>query len=871
MTCPAFIYADNIKRGNIRELNNFAISSTGIGEAMQRSASALFGAGNTLEESIGLITAANAIVQNPESVGTAMKTLTMYLRAAKTELEDAGESSEGCADSVSKLREQLMQLTGVDIMLDENTFKSTYQIIKEISEVWDELSDATQANVTGLIAGKRNANVVQALMTNFEDAENAMQTAADAAGSAFMENEKYLDSIAGKIEVLKGQFQALSQGVIGDGSVKFLLDMATAVLQLANNLNKIHLLLPLIVGSVNTIIGRGMAADVAKLTTQTSLLLTTGRDAGGVMQVINGNIAGLSASQRALFVQQLQSIAANEQLSAGYREQAAALATLITEQTASAAAGASASTSLSAMWTALPAFGKISLILTAVSTLLGLIVPAITQVDEKAIEAANDIVNRYNEAEETYRSNIDTIEGMRDRFEELSKGVGENGENISLTNSEYQEYKGLLDQLIDISPGILTQYNEQGEAVANYSTALSDAIEKQREYIDNERQIYLSEGQKAFKGKQAEFNNYANQLRKAGDELYTSLGGGGLSGGHSLGDVLGGRAKEQLEALEKALKDIGATEYIDKLDKLGMWGGDHTSVFSSSYNDLRAIYENWESFKASLVNSGQYTEDEITRIQDAIYGLAGPLSAMNQSQADVLDYFEERAKDWDWYKLIPIEALDEVRDGMAEALDMRKSFQENEDAVNAFGDAFEEAVNSKAGKALRDMAEGLADGKGNVDAELEAYNKAVEEFRQSIIDNGGTPELADALVAYFYSFTDAARGATPAIDETTASLKGLKDALEQLQSGYELLGKAWTEMDEDGGLSPDTVKSIQNALGEDEKLTDYLYTENGALKLNTEAWEERSRAIMENDIAALEDRITKLQGDNGYRRERSGH
>ena len=84
--------------------NNFAISSTGIGDALARSASALAGANNTLDESIGLITAANAIVQNPDSVGTAMKTLTMYLRAAKTELEDAGESSEGCAESVSKLR-----------------------------------------------------------------------------------------------------------------------------------------------------------------------------------------------------------------------------------------------------------------------------------------------------------------------------------------------------------------------------------------------------------------------------------------------------------------------------------------------------------------------------------------------------------------------------------------------------------------------------------------------------------------------------------------------------------------------------------------------------------------------------------------------
>lgn len=49
--------------------NNFAISSTGIGEAMQRSASALYEAGNTIDESIALVTGANSVIQNPEQVG----------------------------------------------------------------------------------------------------------------------------------------------------------------------------------------------------------------------------------------------------------------------------------------------------------------------------------------------------------------------------------------------------------------------------------------------------------------------------------------------------------------------------------------------------------------------------------------------------------------------------------------------------------------------------------------------------------------------------------------------------------------------------------------------------------------------------------
>ena len=51
--------------------NNFAISSADIGAALQRSAASLSVAGNSLDESIALITAAQSVAQNAESVGKA--------------------------------------------------------------------------------------------------------------------------------------------------------------------------------------------------------------------------------------------------------------------------------------------------------------------------------------------------------------------------------------------------------------------------------------------------------------------------------------------------------------------------------------------------------------------------------------------------------------------------------------------------------------------------------------------------------------------------------------------------------------------------------------------------------------------------------
>jgi hypothetical protein len=60
--------------------NKFAISSGGLGEALERSASSLEAANNTIHESAALITAANEVVQNPEKVGKmAMPTLKMAI------------------------------------------------------------------------------------------------------------------------------------------------------------------------------------------------------------------------------------------------------------------------------------------------------------------------------------------------------------------------------------------------------------------------------------------------------------------------------------------------------------------------------------------------------------------------------------------------------------------------------------------------------------------------------------------------------------------------------------------------------------------------------------------------------------------------
>lgn len=214
--------------------NNFAISSGGIGEALQRSASSLAAANNTLDESIALITAANTVVQDADSVGTAFKTISMRIRAAKTELEAAGLETDGVAESTATLREEILALSGVDIMLNDNTFKSTYDILDELSEKWENLSDIQQASIQELLAGKRQGNVFSSLMTNFDVARSVLDTSENSEGSALSEHEKWLESLEAKVNQFKASWQDLSQTILDDEGLGSLIDAGTTLLNVLN-------------------------------------------------------------------------------------------------------------------------------------------------------------------------------------------------------------------------------------------------------------------------------------------------------------------------------------------------------------------------------------------------------------------------------------------------------------------------------------------------------------------------------------------------------------------------------------------------------------------------------------------------------------
>ena len=142
--------------------NKFSISMAGIGEGMRRSASAMKLAGNDINDTLGLLVAGNNVIQDPAVVGTFLKTASMRIRGAsgmtanmRREMEAEGLDMDGMLESASKVQAQLNKLTNskVNIMLDANNFKKTYDILSEISEVWDSITDRNKAEIVEIIGG----------------------------------------------------------------------------------------------------------------------------------------------------------------------------------------------------------------------------------------------------------------------------------------------------------------------------------------------------------------------------------------------------------------------------------------------------------------------------------------------------------------------------------------------------------------------------------------------------------------------------------------------------------------------------------------------------------------------------------------------
>ncbi len=223
--------AEHVSDVLVKVGQEYAISAEELMAAFQRGGAALHASGTDFEKSAALFAATNASLQNAETTGTMWKTVSARIRGATTELEEMGEETDGLAQGLSKYREEIMALSGVDIMKDENTYKDMYDIFVQLAEVWDNMEDVSQSRVAEILGGTRNTSGIMSTITNIKDAISAYSSAMDSAGTATEANNLYMDTTKAKVGELKAAFQELSSDFISSNVTKGAVDALKGIVE----------------------------------------------------------------------------------------------------------------------------------------------------------------------------------------------------------------------------------------------------------------------------------------------------------------------------------------------------------------------------------------------------------------------------------------------------------------------------------------------------------------------------------------------------------------------------------------------------------------------------------------------------------------
>ncbi len=241
-------------------MNTFATTNGEIGEMLTRSSAAMKAANNSLEETIALESAAVEITRNAETTGTAFRTISMRIRGYDENSEDGAEELSEELENISGDIYDLTKIDGkggISIFTDKTRteYKSTYEILKEISEIWDELTDKQQAQLLEKLGGKRGAQTIAGLLESFDEVERAMETMEDAAGSSDREMGIIRDSISYKLNAIKQEWVGTLTEIAGRDEIKDLLDDLLSISEgLGDVVNKFGLLQTAIV-SFGTVYG----------------------------------------------------------------------------------------------------------------------------------------------------------------------------------------------------------------------------------------------------------------------------------------------------------------------------------------------------------------------------------------------------------------------------------------------------------------------------------------------------------------------------------------------------------------------------------------------------------------------------------------
>ena len=501
----------------------------------------------------------------------------------KGKLEELNEPVDDLME-VSKVQTQILNLTKnqVDIF-DQETgeFRNTYDIMADISAIWKDLSSTTRASLTEILFGKNRANIGLALIQSFQSGQvqAAYKDLGNAAGTALEENEKLMTGVQAAMDDFKRAFQDLSTALMKSDGLKFIINLASKILDFITQIGKAF-------GSLPTVIAPVIA-------------LISGKSGIGLISIIN-RIRGKNITEVATAI---NGVATAETNAAG------ATVTLGQAETTTAGATKTLVASLKTLGSAL---------LTGLA--IGAVIWGIQKIIEKFTEAkkqAEELREQGVQAAKAYKEERESMESLETQYT-----------NLIASTTDVTEIR---ERLISLQDQMKDKYGEEAEGIDLVNGKLSENLALQEQIKKANAEEYVTANRAAYNQAKKELKKvYGKEIRDSAmaDGVYRPYHDRNYTGYHFEGtfteeerNALLNVAPEMKKGSKDYLKSFALTGTLEEqLESLKKIRDEYSKIGSDDEirQRLEADYQALKKTVDEAKNVVQTFEDNIKTIQEDV-------------------------------------------------------------------------------------------------------------------------------------------------------------------------------------------------------------------------------------------------------------
>lgn len=491
-----------VKAGNIS-----ASSVESIGTAMTKVASSAKSNGMAIEELTGITATLIDVTQEaPETLGNSLKS--MMARFSK--INELGELNEDLNDV-----QKAFASVGIAFTDAEGQIRPFYELCSEMAEKWVDLDQNQKAYIATMSAGTMQGNRFIAMMENWNRVNSITTELQNSADGTL--DDSYLvwqESIEASLNRIQIAWEELYTHIISsDALIYFFESVGFVVESLA--------------GAFETF-GVG---GIAVMSAITGMMLKGNKfvQVFNAMKTSTSLLSGVMNSLKTIFT--VTTVAENNQIKTELLHQKVLTSLGVTQKLSEvgwraygmAVVGATAKTVALGVATAV-ATGGLTLLAGLLTGALFSGISAYSDNVEEANESAEELINTSKDSIKTHSNNAKSLKEVSAKYKEYQKRIESGSEALKLNAKEQSEYNDIVSQMAEISPSIISGYDEQGNAIVKYGTQIDDLIEKEQALIEIEKQRILANSNNLTQEVKEEMENL-----KEKEKIYKLMLAEGLS------------------------------------------------------------------------------------------------------------------------------------------------------------------------------------------------------------------------------------------------------------------------------------------------------------------------------------------------------